>query len=497
MAEPETLLAVGDVVTWPELGVVAPVVVLACWLIVVGIRGRVQLSAPHCRRCGHDLRRADGVHLTCPECGLDLRKGSGARVRFGRTKRRPLLVVLGLVALFLGPSLALTGLRSGIALAHRIEIDRQVKQGQKLVEEDLASASNGTVLAALVTQRYDDAVWNEVERRRVAGDLDDADVRDAVHAVLEKAEESFGDGFSTGRAVREAWRTAGILDDDDLERFALAEIDAYLSAPFRVHAGEEIPFKVGRGRSGAMMRVVAARVGDVDLPMRFAEDDADAAVVPASSPRIRRAQPSGPQNLGWLRMDLPPGRHELAIVLELAVDAAPGRDDAPPSSEWSAMYEIETRELRWTFEVVPDDEPVVELVTNPTERARMRESLRQDAIEATAIGDGAVRVSIDVARNRTMVVGPRRRGGSPTLAMRVVLVTEDGARHAYGTYLARAGGNISYDRSRELAGFPRDVERVDVVFEPAPELVRVDAEHADGPIWGEPIVFEDVPVNWE
>lgn len=69
---------------------------------VSGMRGRLLNTHPHCRGCRFDL---DGIELVsgtrCPECGRLISTG-GSSVRIGLRKKRPAVLVLGLLLALLG-----------------------------------------------------------------------------------------------------------------------------------------------------------------------------------------------------------------------------------------------------------------------------------------------------------------------------------------------------------------------------------------------------------
>ncbi len=69
---------------------------------VSGMRGRLLNTHPHCRGCRFDL---DGIELDsttrCPECGRLISTG-GSSVRIGLRKKRPAVLVLGLLLTLIG-----------------------------------------------------------------------------------------------------------------------------------------------------------------------------------------------------------------------------------------------------------------------------------------------------------------------------------------------------------------------------------------------------------
>lgn len=71
-------------------------------LAIAAFRGRWVNRHPYCKRCGFDLT---GLDLTepanCPECGRTVRSGTES-IKIGKRKRRPILLVAGLLLALLG-----------------------------------------------------------------------------------------------------------------------------------------------------------------------------------------------------------------------------------------------------------------------------------------------------------------------------------------------------------------------------------------------------------
>ncbi len=163
---------------WFSLGVVAILffscIVVGALLVARGLRGRLDLSEPHCGRCGYDLRG----HLTqnhesriCPECGADLSKS--ANVHFSRGTRRPGLIMVGAILLIL-PVLGFMAWAGG---------GRIFRASGNIIARN-AARTNTQLVSDLATTAGQPWTWQELERRYKSGRLSNADVSAAIDKLI-------------------------------------------------------------------------------------------------------------------------------------------------------------------------------------------------------------------------------------------------------------------------------------------------------------------------
>ncbi|MEO0586024.1 MAG: hypothetical protein AAF078_00130 [Planctomycetota bacterium] len=209
--------------------------------LVLGWRGRLVGSAPHCRGCGFNLTGivVDGMasDATCPECGRGL--ASRHAVRIGERRRRwGVAGVSGLVLLLV---MGTVGLRVA------------------------AASSYATVVAFAPTPvlmwvyQGDATARDELVKRIDAGSMSRA-ATDAIvsHALAMQANAAVPWEQGWGEAIEAAWR-AGQLSQADVEAYLLGGVSVVIRARPRTQMGRQPDVYAWWGdvRYGAMDAEVA------------------------------------------------------------------------------------------------------------------------------------------------------------------------------------------------------------------------------------------------
>ncbi len=458
----------------------------------LGWRGRRILSTPRCPKCTHDLRRTDAVWEHCPECGLDLEKG--ARVSFGRFQRRPGLIVLGVAIALGGPTLMVLG-----TIAWTTSVRQTVAPAPPgppgapagaLMPHQLRAADVPTLVKQLTLQHDEPWVWQELERRRQSGDAGAADLQAAMEGVLASIDADAGEATLWGRQERQVWRAAGIIDDD-------------LAGRWTIHFAGWRARLPARARPGQTVRLVVMPTGQAERALLACLDEvADADGAPLDLTFDGRgsrpcAVSAGRTITGQLTLPDTPGEHELTVTLTVgqppaALAAGLERALGADRIDWPDGVESHQKTLTASITLVPEDQPLVRTVVDPALRAVVRSLLAPTGVSAVRHADGRVRLE---------VIRPGGPGGfhSAALPPDIPLYVRQEIRVDERVWPA---GRLSFDGGAtswtaggvRVRDFDRSIDLVDIAFVVDPEFAAEGA--GDRPIWGEDIIFEDIPVTW-
>ena len=446
-------------------------------LLIAGLRGRPALSAPRCARCGYDVRAQaaspDGAQA-CPECGADLH-AEGA-VSFGAFHRNRRQILAGL-ALMVIPLLL-----SGLLLMGLRQPTRRFAGGPAGV----ATLNNTQLLAALPGAIDSPWEWQELQRRRTAGQLTGQETDQAVAALINGLKTRRAQGmrqtplhwagtFATDAIANQAIPAARVAE---LMQAFYGDEPSYVfrrkvreGEPLRVSMSVQSPWNLGNHR--AVYSLASIRSREVDLPLQTAA---------GQTPHPDEYSGMNPFHPNLVvTQSLPTGIHILEFTWHMGVVTADavlrGLDGKPgPPEKWPdplARWQVTTRH---EVEIVPRDTPVVDVVTDPALNPFEKGSL---AVAQVAVRPASGGVELVLTCNLT---GPI----SVPLAYRIWLhPPAEGPPIACGNYVIEGwtGGTHTTTRSVRLSGLDPAIRQADVVMVPDAAL----AEHYPqiDRIWGQ------------
>ncbi|CAG1009080.1 hypothetical protein PHYC_03650 [Phycisphaerales bacterium] len=508
-------------------------------LIALGLRGRRINDHPICRQCSFDLEGVYPEGVTCPECGAGLKREKS--VRLGARRRRMWMVLVGaLLALAPLPPIAAVAF-AGLTGS---DINAYKPLGLLLWEANHADSARTAGLAAEVLNRL--MTPNKV----TAGQY-----QRVIEATLAlQADPSKAWSEEWGNIIDRA-KLDGVLTQAQEDRFERQAGVLALKTRERVHAGRKLPVRIdlreARVSAGSAISWNVSLDGasvDGQEVARSAEPVEEVAPGLLTSAVWRMAEPGGtdgsylgtfslngsraPAFMGFsggepslslqLPGDLAPGRHRLAVDLE--VDAQSGRGNG------FAMMIINGRlqrggagatprrvRVETEIEVVPAADPVVTAIAPdaPT-TAKLAEALGVTGAEVTApagaFGEadgGAARMFVDfnvkdlpapVAfdvycraggkewKLGTIDSGRRPARGDGSMFFSSMTVTINGL-----TRSSSRGGEDRRGVAGELNGFEGATQRVDIVLKPNPDAAEGTLDLSG--YYNAEIVIPDVPVS--
>lgn len=465
------------------------ITIIGIVVLTLGVRGRPVFASPRCRKCGYDLRNmqfmSDAIG-NCLECGAVLSAPDG--VSFERWQRRPRQIVLGAVLL-------------ALPWAAMIPLSYFANRAQARVPGPVGTAQQSTpaLLALLRPTMTTPWTWQELERRLAAGTLTTADV-DAAFAAL-------ATHFDAERAAgkpRQPPHWFGRFIDKAMK--ANAASPAAVDALCQAYYGPVPPITMRKlAREGEPIPVVLNTHESWDLngvqrcwaiTAITAEDGSKL----TAQQRYNRMEPLPPDGLSGtgrggeqhvaLAHALPPGEHELTLTYELGVIpdnvTLVGLDGKPGTPEkWPLPVSRWKSQVKHKVTVVPNDQPLVALVTDPKRNPFTSSTL--------AIEQALARPS---SRGVEVVIKWKITGQpSPVVAYRVWLQA-GGEKIDYGTLVAGTLGNgtiSSYSSSKTIQSLPPDVTTMDILLTPDPKAA--EGHIALEEIWGQPLELKGVTLD--
>lgn len=462
-----------------------PVGASAGLMVVLALHARHDWAAPRCRKCSYDLRHKVPEDMpTCPECGADL--NARRAILYGKDARVWWLVILAVVLAGWSHIGSYT-LKHWQAAGSR-SWPPPMAMGTQLPAE-IEAMSTDELIEALATNPSDPYIW-VLSIRINDGQIDASQIERLLEVREElRAKESPNSVTQfDGRMLTliYAAQATGMLTDAQVAHHArLSVAKPLLVAIPRLRADtlSESLITVDFGASHAALMGTRhfAEVVDIQVNGR--------SVPFTKPPQSEYIRSRHHHEVAVAGLDLQPGKYKLEVhtihglmrsedVVGLAIDA--------PFSQWARLV------AQWNDIAVGDlfvlgkDEVAVRLIDHA--------ELKPDVLKVLP------GVTLRVRSTDAGLVLQRqvnRLGRLPLpLAFNMVLVAGD-QRIDAGPFVAFADPSNALPQLNPvqvaLPPLPAEIKQVDVIFEPAPQLV--DSYMSVTEIWGEPIVFPNVPLD--
>ena len=483
-------------------------------MIALGTRGRPVFGLPRCAKCNYDLRNMsfatvpDGAEIKCPECGQSL--ADPAAVTFGKwqpQRKRILAGVIVILAPWLFVGLLFVAARLFAARSTPIGLTPVTPAGAYLSPQQRAALPTPALLARLkVDEPWG---WQELERRRAAGQLSQADADAAIGALI--TDINAKRARNGGRREPLHWVDTflkpaiknGNLSAQQIQKLAQAFYGADLPIVMRSVARQGQPIMLTLNENQAwelpgheMVWCLTSIVADGSIKLE-----------PRSryyNPR-RQGQPPAPMQPdelsarareGEMQLQLPHelsvGEHEITITRQMGLipenstmrglDGKPGTPDKWPSpvTQWQSV-------VKKKIKVVPPGASVLEVITDPN-----RDPFRNG--DAIVIEEALTRSS----KNGVELVLKFRVSGQVTpLVSYHVYVQAGGDKLDFGTLVAGTdpvrGGYGPGTQQRTFKSLDPSIRTIDVIF----ELDEKPAEQFPGieKVWGGPYRIDKVKLQ--
>jgi hypothetical protein len=459
-------------------------------LLIVGWRGRRIDNHPLCRRCGYDLVASETA-INCPECGADLWQPHAMRI--GHRRKRKVALALG--GLMLLATLGGGGV-FGWAVAKNFDFNPYKPLWMLKREATAAGAANAQRAVAAQT---------EILARLNTGKLAPSQIDSIVNeALASQPDPNAAWHVWWGDFIENAWKSGRVSDDVAVQYIKQAVAGAVsLDLPRRTREGAMMWVYVTHrpmraGRTGTFM--VEMQRGPVLL-----EDGTQLGGGGGMSRWTVSIGGSGRGGSG-MQVNLKPGTH--TATMEARLRAGPANkwltstpltfssdpreladDDA--NDDVAKMLATWTLPLQATIEVVPRDQDLVELVSDPSLAEEIK---RHIIIERCAL--------MLAGSNRALLACRLRLNGSPIDAAFEVLVRagEEGREWHVDDILFKTGdqptppltGSGLASPMPWVRDFPPDAERVDIVLRTSKRLAEDSGLER---VWDGEIVIENVPLE--
>lgn len=495
-------------------GLAALTILLALGAIALALRGRRVGDAPHCRACDFELTGLDADR--CPECGHDLtHKSTIAR---GSRRRRPVALTLGLALLIVGAGIVAFALSAGNASWNAYKPTTLLLYESRLLHGPARDAAGAELL-----------------KRHLASPLaNDQLARLIDPALAVQADPQTRWDQTPWWQLLDAAYTAGLVTpEQDLRylRQALAPLKTTL--PESTLAAEAFPVRVANTRTLALSqsRLVPAR--SVGFTAALTEATLDGEPLPLAP--LRTETDNGPRSEvlyttrnvtpggGYLRgmtgiqfvfqdidagelqspLSITPGEHTLGLTYHVRVfGGAPGLSGAQAAqptedARWDLRIDHRFTAFASEFDactpVTANDLPDF----NPACTASWNNGPLP--VEPQYTDDGAVVLRVSISRSDNAPDGPwiagriTIRAGGQVVSPRQLWEDTD---HPIPTrvILGPPGkGSQGWGLTLDVGKLPR-ADTVDIVL--APDLREATIRGCTGPVWNEPIVISDVPLDW-
>lgn len=462
---------------------IAPaLVVIALLLIWQGVRGVLQFSEPHCRRCGYDLRGLDwkSDERICPECGADV--GEPGAVRYADRRRSRARVAAGIALICLSLLLVqIPKLYRGYQIRSR------------------ANRSNGSLIAGLAIgagSSWED--WEDLRLRYESNRIstpEAAVVVDRIIAYLEANPPASVRAVrfdSSPLAVADRFlRTAfkrGDIAQEQLGRLCDAFYGPQPAVRMRkrmrqgrreeMHIARAVPWELPGMRSVQAIRQVRLDGEPVEM-ISLGGFKGDY----LSSDGWRMIQ-------GRIEIAVAPGQHEFGFELDwgLVDDQAqfnPRFDSLPGRPRWWPQPLLHrTLTAKIPVKVLPPDVSPIRLVTDP---AHDPSASGQISFSSIAVVPHFGRIELQ----------PKCSVGQTSVPICFrALIRIDRNEYDLENWLCQDQGESGLGRSLNhtlIERSPVAASTATVILEPAPDLAEQHTIAEE--IWGKPIIFERVPLD--
>lgn len=459
-----------------------PLLIGAGTIIWLGWRGKTVWSAPYCRRCGYDLRGINPSDTTtCPECGAALREKHA--VLFTRMRGRRWGLVAWGVAVLLMPLVFSLGAWLFQSLQFRINPSTPVAWHQlsKLNTDDL-------IRYQLPSQFDEPEVWNQLETRLKAGELLPGQADDAIQALAREMLTRYPMGWDepllwSRDFLNDAW-SAGLLSDAVMHEF----YEAYygptpkLYPPSRLRVAEQdLRLDLTYGHIWGNWQ------GDVPHELRWA---VTGAAINGQAVPLNRSNMFFDYWADHIATDLPEGDHLVEVTVEsILIDTSNLAGSVPeflPRENWpDAPLRRWSTTVSQPLTVYPNEFTLVQPHIDPALRAEVAAAIKIKRIGVTA-RNGKTQLVIDIEKVAKLPI--------PVSADIEIQLGDETIRHSYMATGPSAGkvGMRRGETSLVLDDLDPSISEARVTLLPNPK--HIESWPGVDQIWGEPIVFEDVPL---
>jgi hypothetical protein len=426
----------------------------------VGLRGRRVDDHPICRKCGFDLIGLPQGVSRCSECGADLARPRATR--YGRRRRRPVILGFGVTALLL-----MLGLAGVVAWATLRSVDEyRMMPTWYLLRQARYEGVSPPV-----------AAWRELLGRLRADQLSPEQVVRATELALaiqsdriKRWDIVFGDFI-------EAARDKTLATDAQWQRYARQAPTISVTLRSKVRRSENLPARINAG---------GARVGSNSrLSLHLYNADGEGDLIKVHNPRRSggyagfglhsTGNSSTSRTIGLDQEKVataPLGPREVILRSRLVVREG-WDEEKPVLAEWEEEYKA-------TWELVEADAGTVELIDDESYRAAVEKGTTIKFLGSRPQSrDG----DMDLEMNFKSIPVP--------LAHEVLLRRPSDGHEWKLTMITLAGGDMGYSTGGQLEDF--DADKVDVLFRPSPAAAR-DTVHVTQ-LWNHEFVVKGVAVQ--
>lgn len=441
----------------------AAVMLIGAVLLWMSWRGKKVDDHPLCRRCRFDLTGTPEA-ATCPECGAAV--GAQAQRRVGNRRRRPITIYAAIMLLLIGVAGG-----AGVGWSYATSINQQQSKPVWLLRRE--AKKHGTPLSS--------AALTELQRRLSAGLLSQQQVDDVTADALKvQADASISWEPMWGEFVEQA-SIAGLLSQNDLDRYAQRLVDDALVLELRprVRRGDPLPFRLMHGapRLGDPQNVRII-INSADFMIgRKAIADGRGISLPSPLRSLMSGYGSGgftsslPLD-GTMLLAVPDGAQPVVLRCDVTVYVA--------RSGQSAHVDLR---LPGGLTLSSTEEMTAEPVVDSLLRQAMRAAFAVHVVELRQSGDAVV-----------LHTGLNVRASPIDVACDVIARDVYGREWRVGAIDHSSGQPYSrmHSGAAVVAGF--DLSTISIELRPSYDVAVSTTDIVE--YWGEPIVFEDVPVGW-
>ena len=444
---------------------VVPFLLAVVTIVVLGVRRRSVWSVPSCTECGHDLRRSHPNRLgKCPGCDADL--GRPGPVSFvGSPARR-----WGLAA-WAGALLLMPILGSVVTLI--------VARFGGLSANSLGLVSTRQLLTQRLPNEIDQPwVWNELDRRLLAGSLSQQEVDAAVKTLTAHVTKTRWQGRS--HEFLKSARQAGKISEPVL----IDLCDAF-------YGRNPVISPLSRLREGKSQFDIMIRCGGVLSSSGIGVQllwQVDRVLLDGQPVEVAWGFKSGGSWPGRCQGNLPAGDHKVTAELECAyLDQSKLIGLNPrdlPADRWPAALKRWKPSVSAPLRIYTADEQIVPLSTDPSLDPRRTGGLTVERFVVQADRDERKNVIVQFAFDHSLAI-PLSFDVSAMLGDQTVKLGRIWAVNSRDTSANRL--------SCSFETLDPSIRRADIILTPNPRHIEFRPEVSE--IWGEKIVVEQAPIE--